>query len=90
MFEQVSGTKAELAGKPSALFYRMAVRHLNVPLNGIHCIGDDISTDVAGAKDAGLYAILVKTGKYRDFEPTMSHYKQPDEVLDDLNQLAHY
>lgn len=88
MFEQISGRKAELAGKPSALFYQMAVRQLNVPLHGIRCIGDDISTDVAGAKEAGLYAMLVKTGKYRDFEPTMSAYIQPDEVLDDLTALS--
>lgn len=88
MFEHVSGRRAELIGKPSALFYKMAVRQLNVPLHGIRCIGDDISTDVAGAKEAGLYAILVKTGKYRDFEPTMSNYQQPDEVLDDLSALT--
>lgn len=88
MFEHVSGRKAELVGKPSARFYQVAIRQLNVPSHRICCIGDDISTDVAGAKAAGLSALLVKTGKYRDFEPTMSQYEQPDAVLDDLTALS--
>ena len=33
-------------------------------------IGDDIESDIKGANNAGIYAVLVKTGKSSNFKIT--------------------
>ena len=46
-------------------------------------VGDDVETDVGGAKTAGLRAILVRTGKFR--ERTLAAAEpQPDAVVDSI------
>ena len=49
-------------------------------------IGDDIRSDVGGAKKNGLGGILVKTGKYRP-EVLGRAEVQPDLILDSISQL---
>jgi len=38
---------------------------LELPPEAVAMVGDDIETDVGGALNASLTAILVRTGKYR-------------------------
>ncbi|UNK20573.1 HAD-IA family hydrolase [Paenibacillus sp. N3/727] len=65
MFEQVSRQKAAVLGKPSRTIYETAVKQLGCLPSEIISVGDDILTDVPGAKEAGLKPVLVRTGKYR-------------------------
>jgi ribonucleotide monophosphatase NagD (HAD superfamily) len=65
--------RATIAGKPSAVVFREAVRELAVEVaaagglrlrsGDVAMIGDDLQADVAGAQRAGLRGILVLTGK---------------------------
>ena len=64
--ELATGREAIVCGKPSELIYSMAVKSLKNPGCRILVVGDDIKTDIAGASQAGLEAVLVGTGKFRD------------------------
>lgn len=64
--EYASAKKAMLIGKPSSEFYHLACSDMN--LNAAEClmIGDDIEGDIKGAQEAGIQAVLVKTGKFSE------------------------
>jgi ribonucleotide monophosphatase NagD (HAD superfamily) len=48
-------------------------------------VGDDIVTDIGGARAAGLLTILVRTGKFRpeDLQSTV----KPDVIIDSIADL---
>uniref|UniRef100_A0A7S2HLI8 Phospholysine phosphohistidine inorganic pyrophosphate phosphatase n=1 Tax=Alexandrium andersonii TaxID=327968 RepID=A0A7S2HLI8_9DINO len=66
-----TGKTAVVVGKPSSAFFHAAVADVgcavDVPALLPECvmIGDDAVDDVQGAMDAGMRAILVRTGKYQ-------------------------
>jgi ribonucleotide monophosphatase NagD (HAD superfamily) len=49
-------------------------------------IGDDIETDIGGAKQSGLHPVLVKTGKYRQGCERLAQ-TPPDAIIDSFSQL---
>ena len=63
LLEYAAGVEARVLGKPSPDFFRLALRELGCPPERALVVGDDPATDVAGAKRAGLRAVLVRTGK---------------------------
>lgn len=83
--EYASGQKAQLIGKPSLEFYKLAVASLNVEPSECVMIGDDIESDIKGAQEAGIYSILVKTGKFT--ESDLQKGIAPDEVFESINDL---
>ena len=64
--EFASGTEAYVVGKPARGFFEQVLADLGVDAARTAMIGDDIESDIGGALDAGLSAILVRTGKYRE------------------------
>ena len=72
MFEIVSHQKALITGKPSNLLYEAALNQMGFEKNDVIAIGDDVLTDIKGAKDFGLFSVLVKTGKYKKDDETKS------------------
>jgi len=64
--EYATGTEAIVLGKPSEDFFHGVCAALNVEPESALMIGDDIESDIGGAKDAGLKTALVQTGKYRE------------------------
>ena len=60
-----AGTTAEVVGKPSPALFRLALTDMEVPVGRAVIIGDDVETDIGGARAAGLAAVLVRTGKFR-------------------------
>lgn len=64
--EYASGEEAEVVGKPSASFFELVLDSLGASAGNVAMVGDDIETDIGGALDAGLSAVLVRTGKYRE------------------------
>ncbi|MFW6084806.1 MAG: TIGR01458 family HAD-type hydrolase [Gemmatimonadota bacterium] len=62
--EYAADTDAVLIGKPAPAFFRTAAARTGIGLERLAVIGDDLETDVRGARAAGLYAIQVRTGKF--------------------------
>ena len=63
--EFASGKTAAVVGKPEKEFFRLALKDLgDLKTQEVAMVGDDPEADVAGAKDAGLKGVQVKTGKY--------------------------
>lgn len=64
--EYAAGVEAILIGKPARGFFIAAADTLGVARENIAMVGDDLESDIEGALAAGLRAVLVQTGKYRD------------------------
>jgi HAD superfamily hydrolase (TIGR01458 family) len=64
--EYATNREAYVVGKPARGFFDQALEDLGVAADDAAMIGDDIESDIGGARNAGLQAILVKTGKYRE------------------------
>jgi len=87
--EYATGKEAQLMGKPSAEFFRLALEDMDASPQETAMIGDDILTDVGGAQKMGMSGILVKTGKYRE-EMAKSSEVKPDLVLDSIARLPEH
>lgn len=64
--EFATGRAAYVVGKPARGFFEGVLAELGVSAGVAAMIGDDVESDIGGALQAGLAAILVRTGKYRD------------------------
>lgn len=87
--EYVTGKKAHIVGKPNTEFFNKALQNMGANPSETAVIGDDIFSDIGGAKNAGLMSILVRTGKYRKELVERSGVK-PDYVIDsiaDINEI---
>ena len=83
--EYAADCQAEVMGKPSTSFYQSALALLGYPAHRVTMIGDDIAGDVEGAQRAGIQALLVKTGKFR--ERDLASSIKPDGLLDSIADL---
>lgn len=81
--EYASGKRAFVVGKPEESFFRIALEDMRLRANEVAMVGDDAETDVAGAKKAGLWGILVRTGKWRPGDDV----EEADLVLDSVAAL---
>ncbi len=78
MLEDAAGIKATYIGKPNSYIFDVTLKTLgNIERDKILMVGDKVSTDILGAKQAGLKTALVKTGEFRDRD-----LKQPEAVPD--------
>lgn len=80
-----SGAKPLVTGKPDAAFFQVALAMLGSTAEQTVMIGDDIRGDIEGAQSAGLSAVLMRTGKFR--EQDLSLGIEPDGVLGSLEEL---
>jgi len=83
--EYASGKEATLIGKPACSFFKQACALLNTKPSECVMIGDDISSDIQGAQDCGIDAILVRTGKFKEDDLTMGI--TPTMILDAIGEL---
>jgi HAD superfamily hydrolase (TIGR01458 family) len=81
--EYAAGVEAEVVGKPSQAYFDAALAELGANADEAVMVGDDIDADIAGAKAAGLRAVLVRTGKFRE-DSLASANPQPDQVIDSI------
>lgn len=84
--EYASRKKAMIIGKPSKEFYHLACKNLGLHPSECMMIGDDISSDIQGAQDAGLKATLVKTGKFNEDDLKLGI--TPDAIIDSIRDLV--
>jgi HAD superfamily hydrolase (TIGR01458 family) len=64
--EYATGREAFVVGKPARGFFDEILHGLGVDARAAAMVGDDIESDIGGALRAGLAAVLVRTGKYRE------------------------
>jgi HAD superfamily hydrolase (TIGR01458 family) len=64
--EYATGRAAYVVGKPARGFFEEVLRGLGALPEAAAMVGDDVESDIGGALDSGLAAILVRTGKYRE------------------------
>lgn len=87
--EYATGSEAVTMGKPSEVFFKMAVESLGLPLEQVAVVGDDIDSDIGGAQAAGLQGVLVRTGKYREDYAARSPV-EPDGLIDSIADLPQW
>jgi HAD superfamily hydrolase (TIGR01450 family) len=85
--ETASGAQATVVGKPEPVIFEMA-REALAGCMRIAVIGDNLVADIAGAKRAGLGAILVLTGTCGPADLARAAIR-PDLVFDSLAAYAH-
>jgi phospholysine phosphohistidine inorganic pyrophosphate phosphatase len=83
--EYATGLTAKVFGKPAPGFFQVAADSLGLDPGELLMIGDDIRGDVEGAQEAGLKAILVKTGKFRPED--LQGRVRPEAVLESVAGL---
>lgn len=64
--EYAADTRAVVTGKPAAAFFAAIRASFPDPDAPTWMIGDDAASDIDGALNANLSAVLVQTGKFRD------------------------
>lgn len=84
--EFATGKTAILMGKPSSEFFDLALRDMGIRPEEAVMIGDDIYTDVGGARNAGMRGVLVMTGKYRE-DPAAETSVRPDLKIDSIADI---
>lgn len=64
LLESTGQCSVEVFGKPSPLYFSQGIKLLGGNKADVTVLGDDIRTDIKGAIESGLNAVLVQTGKY--------------------------
>ncbi|NPV55297.1 MAG: HAD-IIA family hydrolase [Anaerolineae bacterium] len=82
-----TGVQPEVVGKPQPHLFQMSLQRLGVPPAQAVMIGDRLETDIHGAQQAGLRAILVSTG-VDNADSVVRKGIAPDLVVTDLGELT--
>ena len=86
LFEYATGKPATVMAKPSLGFFQMVLKDMKLKCGEVVVVGDDISTDIAGAARLGAKSVLVKTGKYQNGDEFLSNVR-PDLVIGSVAEL---
>jgi HAD superfamily hydrolase (TIGR01458 family) len=84
--EYAAGCEAHVVGKPADGFFRHVLEGLGAGPDDAVMVGDDIESDIGGALQAGLAAVLVRTGKYREPAVAASGI-EPTATVDSIADL---
>lgn len=84
--EYATGVTAEVVGKPSPSFFRLALEEIGLSPEETLVVGDDPQADGAGAVAAGCRVALVRTGKFTGDEHELQGLR-PDLLLDSVADL---
>jgi ribonucleotide monophosphatase NagD (HAD superfamily) len=84
--EYASGKVAQVVGKPSPEFFRLALEELGVPPSRVLVVGDDPENDCGGGQRVGCRGAVVRTGKF-DAAALVRQAIAPDLILDSVAAL---
>lgn len=87
MLTTATGVEPTIIGKPGPIVFREAVKRLGSDPSTVAMVGDRLSTDIRGAKAAGLRAILVLSGISTREEAETGPIR-PDYIMADITELA--
>jgi HAD superfamily hydrolase (TIGR01450 family) len=85
--EFASGKKAVLIGKPSPRMFQLALRLANEKASKAVMVGDQIETDLIGARRAKVHTILVLTG-VESREAIANSKIKPDAIIENVDALG--
>jgi glycerol-1-phosphatase len=86
---RATGGEPTVVGKPHAPLYQLCATRLGLDVRALLAVGDRLSTDIAGASEAGMDSVLVLTGvdsvtSVASAEPAL----RPTFVVEDLRSLT--
>jgi HAD superfamily hydrolase (TIGR01458 family) len=81
--EFATGRSGVVVGKPSPTFFELARASTGLAAEEVLVVGDDLTTDIAGAGECGLRSVLLRTGKFREHALATAAVR-PDAVLDSI------
>jgi len=84
-----AGVEPVFCGKPQPIFFHELCGRLDVQADACLLVGDNLESDIFGAKGVGMRTILTLTGvtRRRDLL-TVPQELQPDLVVEDLTELV--
>ena len=82
--EYASEKEAKILGKPNCEFFSLAIKDMNLEKNEVIMVGDDITSDILGAKKCDIKTILVKTGKFKESDLLKTN---PDFLINSIKDL---
>ncbi len=86
--EYAARVEATLVGKPAPAFFQLAAGMLGVDAAALGVVGDDLESDVRGARASGLTAVQVRTGKFDpDLRARTPAGRLPHHTIDSLAEL---
>lgn len=88
-FEYVTGKPAQIIGKPAIGFFDQVLASAHCLPSQALIVGDDIDSDIGGAQQLGIHAVLVETGKYRQ-SYTQHSAIHPNAILPSIIDLPAY
>jgi HAD superfamily hydrolase (TIGR01450 family) len=89
MLEYASEVKPVYCGKPEALFFRVLCGRMGVRPERCLLIGDNLESDVAGAKSVGMQTVLVLTGvSSRADVARLPEGLRPEGLIEDLRAFV--
>jgi HAD superfamily hydrolase (TIGR01458 family) len=81
--EYGAGVEAVVIGKPSRQFFAAALDDLGAAPERAVMVGDDVEADIGGGLEAGIAAVLVRTGKFSE-EALAGSGVEPTAIVDNL------
>lgn len=88
MFAYAADVHPLFCGKPEPLFFQELCRRLGVRPQACVLVGDNLESDIAGAKGVGMRTILTLTGVTTKADlAELPPDRQPDAVIHDLRDL---
>jgi HAD superfamily hydrolase (TIGR01458 family) len=87
--EYAAQTEATVLGKPSPAYFDAALSALDAEPSMTWMVGDDIETDIVGARGVGMHGVLVRTGKFRPDAVETSRV-QPDGIVSSIAHLPEW
>ena len=86
LLEYAADVEARVVGKPARPFFELAIADMGTEPATTIMIGDDLESDIAGAQNAGLRAVQVRTGKFRAADEARTDIL-PDARIDSIREL---
>jgi len=82
--EYASGKSAKILGKPNCEFFSLAIKDMGLDKSEVLMVGDDIESDILGAKACMIKTVMVKTGKFKESDLLKG---KPDYLIDSISAL---
>jgi len=89
MIAKAANVEPIIFGKPSKEYFLQALKKIKLRPGEVLVVGDDIESDIQGAKNAGIKGILVRTGKGQFFESSKSQI-DPFKIIDSFSSLIEF